>query len=60
MDLSPIHTGLKLPDDLQSFVIITEVVCDLNPVQIGHVCNMQSKNSLQMTYHISPNTEELW
>ncbi len=57
MHLSPIHTGLKLPDDLQSFVIITEVVCDLNPVQNGHVCNMQSKSALQMTYHISPNTE---
>ncbi len=37
---SPIRTGLVLPGDLQSFVIIAEVVCDLNPVRIGHVCNM--------------------
>uniref|UniRef100_A0A671RPB9 [histone H3]-trimethyl-L-lysine(9) demethylase n=1 Tax=Sinocyclocheilus anshuiensis TaxID=1608454 RepID=A0A671RPB9_9TELE len=37
IDLSPIRTGLVLPGDLQSFVIIAKVVCDLNPVRIGHI-----------------------
>ncbi len=37
---SPIRMGLVLPGDLQSFVIIEEIVCDLNPVRIGHVCNL--------------------
>jgi len=34
-----IRTGLVSSVDLQSFVIILEVVYDLNPVPIGHVCN---------------------
>lgn len=32
--ISPIRTGLSLPEDLQSFGIIVEVVCDLNSVWI--------------------------
>lgn len=27
-------------------VIIAKVLCDLNLVQIGHVCNLSSKNSV--------------
>ena len=38
--LNPIHTGLILPVDFMSFVKIAEDVCDLNPMQICHVCNL--------------------
>lgn len=53
---SPICTGLVTPGDLEQFVVIAEVVCDLNPLQICHVRSLSRKN-LTLHYRISLNTE---